>query len=123
MVAVKMATITHGGDRKSKDQDANLRLDRKSLDEVSELFNISPRTISDARAVQNSGNQDLIDAVSSGKVKVSKAANDIRASTPRPALRRHQVKAGACIGCPVLLRRLRRINHSRAGGCPTSFTP
>jgi hypothetical protein len=87
MVAAKFAIITHGGARPVRDsneQDANLRLDRKTIATVGELFNISPKTISDARMVQNSGNQDLIDAVTKGDVKVSRAAKDVRANTPRP---------------------------------------
>jgi N6-adenosine-specific RNA methylase IME4/ParB-like chromosome segregation protein Spo0J len=78
MVAKRLETAKHGGDRKS-DQSANLHLDRSS---AAEMLNVSPRSIATAATVIEQGAPELIAAVDSGAVSVSAAA-DI-ATLPKP---------------------------------------
>lgn len=73
MVAAKLATMQHGGDRKS-DQDANLHLDRVSRTEAADLLQVSPRSVANARVVYTDGAPELVAAVERGDVAVSAAA-------------------------------------------------
>jgi protein gp37 len=87
MVAATFAKLAHGGHLpKEKKEGANLPLpsDRSTIKDAAELFNVSPRTVKDARVVQNSARPEVIAKVNSGALSVSRAAKDIRASTPRP---------------------------------------
>lgn len=70
VVAAKLATMTHGGDRKT-DQDANLHVDRTT---AATMLNVSTRTVADATKVINEAAPELVAAVESGKVAVSAAA-------------------------------------------------
>lgn len=72
MVAAKIATIGHGGDRKS-DQAANLPVETQAR--AAELLNVSERTVRSARRVVDHGAPELVQAVESGKVSVSAAAD------------------------------------------------
>jgi hypothetical protein len=76
MVAARIATMKHGGDRKS-DQSANLRLE-KSKAEAAEMLKVSPKSVEHGKAVINSGDADLIKQVETGKVKVSAAAKSVK---------------------------------------------
>jgi N6-adenosine-specific RNA methylase IME4 len=71
MVAKRLETAKHGGDRKS-DQSANLHLDRSS---AAEMLNVSPRSIATAATVMEQGAPELIAAVDAGRVSVSAAAD------------------------------------------------
>jgi N6-adenosine-specific RNA methylase IME4 len=70
MVAARLATLTHGGDRKS-DQAANLHLDRAA---AAKKLNVSERSIAHAAKVQASATKQLIGAADQGKISVSIAA-------------------------------------------------
>jgi len=72
MVAAKLATLKHGGDRVSE-QAANLPVATQA--EAAELLNVSERTLRSARAVQSYGAPDLVHAVDAGIVSVSAAAD------------------------------------------------
>jgi N6-adenosine-specific RNA methylase IME4 len=69
MVAAKLETLRHGGDR--KDQDANLHLDRKTL---ALQLNVSPRSVADAASVRAHATPELVKAVERGHISVSVAA-------------------------------------------------
>jgi len=56
MVAAKVETFTHGGNRKSEDQDANLHVDRRA---AAELTNVSPRSVAAAAKVRKQGDAEL----------------------------------------------------------------
>ncbi|UVK44846.1 hypothetical protein BPNPMPFG_000311 [Mesorhizobium sp. AR07] len=71
MVAAKLATMKHGGDRRS-DQAENLPLVTQK--QAAELLNTSDRNIRTAATVQRDASQELIAAVEGGKVAVSAAA-------------------------------------------------
>lgn len=70
MVAAKLATLTHGGDRVSK-QAENLPLAQAR---AAELLNVSDRSLRSAKSIQSRGAPELVAAVQSGKVSVSAAA-------------------------------------------------
>ncbi len=71
MVAAKLETIPHGGDRKS-DQDANLHLDRQ---QAATTLNVSPRTVASAKKVADEAAPELLQAEERGTVSVSAAAD------------------------------------------------
>jgi hypothetical protein len=86
MVAASLANMPHGGDRKSANQAANLPLDRThvaehtqicgtSQSDAAELLNVSERTVANAAKVKTEGAPELIQAVQSGVVSVSAAAD------------------------------------------------
>jgi hypothetical protein len=70
MVAARLATMSHGGDRKS-DQGANLRLE-VSQDQACRMLNISERLLQYAKVVQDEGTPELVAAVDQGYLAVSK---------------------------------------------------
>jgi N6-adenosine-specific RNA methylase IME4 len=71
IVAAKLETLKHGGDRCVTDQDANLHLARKS---AAALLLVSPRSVADARKVLDHATPALIARVESGEVAVSVAS-------------------------------------------------
>jgi ParB-like nuclease domain len=72
MVAKRIETLTHGGDRRS-DQDANWHLGI-SRERAAELMNVSERSIARAGEVQKKGADELIAAVDQGRAAVFAAA-------------------------------------------------
>jgi len=69
MIAAKIATLSHGGDRKSADQGANL-----PLDFAASQLNVSPRSVKSAKQVIEHGSKAVQKAVEQGKLAVSTAA-------------------------------------------------
>ncbi len=82
MIAARFANIPHGGDRTRPEQGVNLPL---AVATVAQSLNVSEKTVKDARAVLASRDAKTIAAVDSGQVSVSRAAKQVRASTPKPA--------------------------------------
>lgn len=78
-VAARLATFSHGGDRKS-DQAANWR--DVSQEQAAKLLNVGERSIQRAKKVLNEGVPELIQAVEQGEIAVS-AASKI-AELPKP---------------------------------------
>jgi hypothetical protein len=74
MVAAKLATLTHGGDR------ANLPLEVPTQAQAADLLNVSERSVRDARKVLDHGTPDQVQDVEAGKVAVSAAAKQVRAA-------------------------------------------
>jgi ParB-like chromosome segregation protein Spo0J len=73
MAAAKLANMKHGGDRKTPDQGAKLRkITRKS---AATSLDVSERSVDDASAVHKHGTPELAEAVESGAVPVSVAAD------------------------------------------------
>ena len=79
LIAARMAQLPHGGDRKS-DQRTNSSLD---IAGAAELLNVGTSTVKDARTVLASGDAETIAAVEQGKLSVSRAAKEVRQSTPQ----------------------------------------
>jgi hypothetical protein len=74
MVAARIANYSRGGDRRS-DQTANLQFEKVKLSEAADLLSVSERSVASARRVHEQGVPELADAVTSGKVSVSAAAD------------------------------------------------
>jgi hypothetical protein len=72
MIAARLATLKHGGDRKS-DQAAKLPVD-PTQSKAAEMLNVSERVVRDARKVVDGGVKSLVAAVEQGKIAVSEAA-------------------------------------------------
>jgi ParB-like chromosome segregation protein Spo0J len=95
MIAAKIETLKHGGDRKS-DQDANLHVDRAA---AAKLMNVSARSVANAAKVRDRAAPEIVAAVERGTVAVSTAAKAVASSpktasrNPRPNARARQVKA------------------------------
>ena len=70
LVAAKLATAEHGGDRK---QGANVRLEVTHA-KAAELLNVSERGVDSAKRVLREGADELVRAVESGKVSISAAS-------------------------------------------------
>lgn len=71
MIAARLVTEKHGGDRKSKDQAANLPLDQG---DAAAQLNVSERTVRTAAMVIENAAPEVVKAVESGEVSVSDAA-------------------------------------------------
>jgi hypothetical protein len=71
LVAARLATNTHGGDRRS-DQAANLPV--VSQPEAASLLNVGERSVRSARTVLDEGIPELVAAVERGELAVSTAA-------------------------------------------------
>ena len=69
MVAAKIATLSHGGDRRSADQEANLPLENAAI-----LLNVSPRSVRSANQVIEHGAKAVQKAVEQGSLAISTAA-------------------------------------------------
>jgi protein gp37/ParB-like chromosome segregation protein Spo0J len=67
-----------------------------SIQQAADLFNVSTRSVKDARAVLTSGDDEVIGQVGDGKISVSHAAKTVRANKPKPApTKKAQPKAKA----------------------------
>jgi hypothetical protein len=71
MIAAKIESFRHGGDRRRSEQDAKVHVDR---DKAATLLNVSPRSVANAAIVRDQGLHKLQHAVLQGKVAVSSAA-------------------------------------------------
>jgi ParB-like nuclease domain len=91
MIAAKLATFTHGGDRRT-DQPATRQLARRT---AAAALNVSERSVARAAVVRNQGAPELIAAVEAGDIPVSVAANLARQPQQRGSPRR------AAAGTPV----------------------
>lgn len=72
VVAAKIANATHGGDRRSN-QAASLPVVTQA--DAAELLNVSERGVRTAKQLLDHGAPELVDAVESGRVSVSAAAD------------------------------------------------
>jgi hypothetical protein len=73
LLAGRAASAKHGGDRRS-DQDANLHLDPKTIDQAAAEQGISRRSAADGKKVVEHGTTKLQSAVIGGAISVSDAA-------------------------------------------------
>lgn len=60
MVAARIANRTHGGDRKSKNQEANLPLETVTVEKAARSMNVSPRSVKAAKTVLREGGPRLV---------------------------------------------------------------
>lgn len=80
IIGAKMATMQHGGDRKSEEiKGPNGPL---KIDDVAKAMDVSPMSVKRGKAVLEHGSDELVNAVESGEVSVSRAA-EIAKTTPK----------------------------------------
>src|SRR5207245_9962641 len=65
------------GDKRHTDQDAKLRVDQIAVRQAAQRLNVSSRSVEAAKKVLREVGPDLIAAINSGKMSVSKAAKSI----------------------------------------------
>jgi hypothetical protein len=85
LVAARLTTVTGPGQPEKIVAMNSVKLPnilKRSTEDVAQLFNVSPKTVTDLRTVSDYGDEKTIAAVQSGAVSVSKAAKDIRKNTP-----------------------------------------
>ena len=73
MVASRVATLKHGGDRKSENIKGQI-CPLNTQSEAASLLSVSPRSVKSARVVLEHGAPELIEAVERGKASVSAAS-------------------------------------------------
>jgi 16S rRNA G966 N2-methylase RsmD len=88
VVASKLETMKHGGDRKN--QDANLHLDRN---EAAEMLNVSPRTVATIKQIEREA-PEMIDRIASGEMTAHEAHKEIQ-TEKRTEARAEMARAGA----------------------------
>jgi ParB-like chromosome segregation protein Spo0J len=97
VIAMRIANMTHGGDRKS-DQGANLRLEKVSQQQAADMLNVSPRAVSDAKAVERDA-PELAQQVLEGKMSVHAAKKQIEDEKQKPQKKEEKRKIGPpCAG-------------------------
>lgn len=72
MVAAEISNFTHGGDRKSKDQEANL-----PVEEAAEKLNVSPRAVRAAKKVKRD-NPSAVKKIKAGTMSVNAALEEAK---------------------------------------------
>jgi ParB-like chromosome segregation protein Spo0J len=82
IIAAKMANMSRG-ERTDIEPPANLQ--KVSVAEAAEKFNVSPRSVETAKVVLTSGDDELIEAVESGKMAVSAAAKKVTQAITSPS--------------------------------------
>lgn len=90
-VAAKLANINHGGERKQKNQDANLRFD-VTQESASVLLNVSPRTVSSVKRVEKEA-PELIERIERGEITAHEAEQKAKQKT-RQTERETKARAG-----------------------------
>jgi ParB-like chromosome segregation protein Spo0J len=84
MVAAKVADMKVGQDKRSKLPEGGIK-EGVSVEEAAEQLSVSPRSVQRAKAVQASGDEELIEAVEQGKVTVTSAARSVKPEHEPPA--------------------------------------
>ena len=85
MVAARLATLPHGGDRSKSSID-----DLTTQAGASDLLNVGKSSVERARVVLNAGTPELIEAVEQGAINVSQGVKVARA--PKNTQQRHQLR-------------------------------
>jgi hypothetical protein len=114
VVAAKIATMKHGGDRKS-DQDANLQVDRGT---AAKMLTVSERSVASAAKVLADGAPELVQAVERGEVAVSSAA--VVADLPKTE--QQKVVAGGKRAVVKAAQQIKAKNPKKAAATKTANT-
>jgi hypothetical protein len=123
MAAAKLATLAHGGDRRS-DQAATIaacsgRVDCAAEEQVTQakaaaMLNVSERSIRHAVVVRDCGNSDLIKKVEQGELSVSAAAKQAK-PLPKPPKPKPQPQP-AVIDIAPIRKAFKRVEKAVASG-------
>jgi hypothetical protein len=86
MLSTLIPGLTHGGKRRSKDQDTKMSLDPKPMSraEKARMFGVSGSLIRDAEKVNSEGAPDLVLFVRTGKKSISEAIEIIKRNAIAP---------------------------------------
>lgn len=84
MIAARFATLPAHRPA-ADDKGAILPTSSQSVSDAAALVNVATRTVKDARVVLSQASPEVIAKVEAGDLSVSRAAKEVRASTPRPA--------------------------------------
>jgi|SaaInlStandDraft_7_1057024.scaffolds.fasta_scaffold98518_2 hypothetical protein len=84
MVAAKVADMKVGQDKRSKLPEGGIK-EGVSVEEAAEQLSVSPRSVHRAKVVQDSGDDELIQSVEQGDVKVSAAVKSLKPEPEPPA--------------------------------------
>jgi hypothetical protein len=119
LVASKLATLSHGGDRRS-DQDANLQLEIPKAAIAAAMLNVSERSLASAAVVRKHGSPELIREVEAGEISVSAAAKQARPPKPRnPKPSKPEAGPGKGIDFASLAKAWREVELAEAAGNKT----
>lgn len=91
-MAIRIANMTHGGDRKS-DQVADRRLDAISQGEAAEVLNVSHRAVSRAKRVEKE-DPVLLQRVEAGDISLTAAEEQVIGVTPEQKRERMERRRG-----------------------------
>lgn len=86
MVAARLADIQRGDTLKKGPRPANLQIGKTSQPDAAARLNVSPRSVADAKVVQDRGSPELISRVNQGDVAVSVASKVARMSPEKQAV-------------------------------------
>lgn len=75
LLGARLVKTTHGGDRKSKNQEANSPLD---LNQTAEIVNVSARSIKSAKKVLINADTETIKAIEKGELSLHAAEKEIK---------------------------------------------
>lgn len=87
---------------------------RKARDEAADVVNVSPRLVQDAKKIQQRGCAELREAVSSGLIKVSSAAQIVELPEADQRWIVEAVRDGRAVNVPQALRLLREEQRVKA---------
>lgn len=76
VIAGRLATMQHGGDRKSENQEANLPLEM-TQSQAAEMLNVSERTVRTVKAVEREA-PELIQLIESGEMTANEAIKEAK---------------------------------------------
>ena len=96
LVASKLATLSHGGDRRS-DQFAKLQFEIPKASVAAAMLNVSERLLASAAVVRKHGTPELIRKVETGEISVSQAAKQAQPAKPKPKSKSKAEKSVICI--------------------------
>ncbi len=124
LIAARLATTTHGGNRRG-DQDATGQVDRRT---AAAALNVSERSVARAALVLNEGTPELIAAVEAGDIPISTAANLVRPprvpDTPLPLARTAHLDPDGRMTVPEYLEPpANRVPAARAATRPAARVP
>lgn len=117
MVAAKLATMGHGGDRKGEEFKSPIGGLKQS--EAADMLNVGERSVSRARKVQEHGAPELARAVEDGLISVSVAEKAVTAPAETQRKLAELAHAGDAGEIKELLTEIRHQNHELVLRPPT----
>jgi hypothetical protein len=121
LVASKLATLSHGGDRRS-DQVAKLQFEIPKAAVAAAMLNVSERLLASAVVVRKYGTPELIREVEAGRTSVSAAAKKVKPPKPRPSWKPGpKPKPSSVIDISLIKSAFQNVERAAASGDAKSF--